>query len=82
VATSRAAIPDGTYCSPTVTPPLPTASMAAPMISAERHWRRLGRSLRRSPRRTASAYIRPPAMRNRTDAISSGGMVSMATRMA
>ena len=83
VATSSAANPDEMYCSPKLTPPLPPASSSPPTISAASHCRRPGRSVpSTSPRRIEKMYSSTPAMRKRIDAISSGGIVSIAIRIA
>jgi len=56
LATSRAATPEGTNCSPQLTPPLPPARRSTPTIVVAVHWLRPGRSPAVSPRRTDQAY--------------------------
>ncbi len=82
VATSSAAIPEGTVRSAHTTMPLPPRRSAPPTMAADRHWRRVGRSPSRSPRRIAHAYRMAPATRNRMEALRKGGMVRTATRIA
>ena len=88
VATSSAASPDGTVRSPMPTAPLATSS-STPTVAQPIHSARLGQrrrswpariALRRAP--MAAGNMMAPATRFRTAAISSGGMVSTATRMA
>jgi hypothetical protein len=82
VAMTRAAIPVGTLRSARTTPPLPTRSKRIPTMEAARHCGHPGLSPSRSPRRIAQAYRAPPATRKRTAAMSSGGRVRTASRMA
>ena len=87
VATSSAAIPDGTATpggpdSASTTRPLPPASRSTPTSAAEPSCRRSTRSAP-GPRRSRSTTARTrPATANRRAADSSGGSVSTAIRMA
>ncbi len=75
-------MPDGMYCSDHVTPPFPPNSSSPPTTIAERHCGQRGRSTARSPRPIEKAYSTAPAIRNRTDDMRNGGMVSIASRIA
>jgi hypothetical protein len=81
VAMSRAAMPEATVVSPSVTSPFPPRSRKPPMIAASRHSRRPGRGSPGRPRAVAR-YRMTPAIRNRIEPIAKGGIVSTATRMA
>jgi hypothetical protein len=78
-ATSKATRPDGTHCSATTTAPFPPTNRSPPTTAAARHWEDVGLG---APLPRAHAYSSVPARRNRTEAMSSGGSVSMAKRMA
>jgi hypothetical protein len=78
IATISAAKPESRRVSAQATPPLPTSSSAAPVIAAATHSRRVGRTRPRA----ANAYKATPAIRKRTDDISSGGSVRSVTRIA
>jgi len=62
------------------TAPFPPRKKSTPRIAAAFHSSRVGRLV--SCRSASQPYRRLPAIRNRTPAISRGGIVSMANRMA
>ena len=72
-----AASPDGRRVSAQATPALPIASRSPPTIAAARHSRQLGRFPR-----AVTAYSSAPAIRNRADDISSGGIDRSVMRIA
>ena len=80
-AISRAAIPDGTVCSPHATAPMPPPMRSAPTMKQSRSWVRVGRTsaLRRTIATADS--ITMPAIRNRDAAIRNGGIDSTAIRI-
>ena len=79
-ATRSAAIPDGTRCSAQLTAPLPPSSNRAPLINPTRHSTRFGHAA--PSRKRAHNSTISPARTNRALAISSGGSVCTAKRMA
>jgi hypothetical protein len=78
IATISAAKPESSRVSAQATPPLPTSRSAAPVIAAAVHSRLVGRARPRA----AKAYSAAPAIRKRTEDISSGGSVRSVTRIA
>ncbi len=78
IATSRAAIPDGTVCSPQATMPIPPPRSRAPTIALSRHSRRLGAWNERPPRATDQVSRISPASTKRIAAMRNGGIVSTA----
>ena len=79
VATTTAAIPDGTFwCSATVTAPFPTASNRKPISAALSSGRR-GGSL--WPRSSKNVINNTPAEKKRIPAIINGGQLSTPIRM-
>ena len=64
IAISRAAIPDGTVCSPRATRPMPPAMSAAPMIVMSRNSRRVGNGIRPRRRMRATPRMTSPASPN------------------
>ena len=88
VATSSAASPEGSRCSPMPTAPLAHSSRM-PAVAQPIHSARLGQRCTAWPARTAlrrapmaAGNMMAPATRFRAAAISSGGMVSTPTLMA
>src|SRR5260221_14743671 len=77
-ATRRAAVPEGTYCSAKVTPPLPTSSRQPPTIKPSRHSIREGSF---APRTQANKNITPPAARQRVPSLKNGGIDAIASRI-
>ena len=82
LATRRAARPVAMRFSARASTPVSKASRRAPITAADNHSRRPGRSAATWPRRTHHAYSSAPATRNRTESMSSGGMVRSATAIA
>ena len=81
IAIRTPAIPDGTVSSPQATAPMPPPISRAPTIEVSRISRIVGR-VRWSLRKMATAAsMTMPAIRNRTDAMTNGGIVSTATRI-
>jgi hypothetical protein len=72
-----AAVPVSSVCSAQPTALFAIVSIGRAIRAAESHWRAVGRS-ERSPRRIAQAYSSGPAIRNRTAAITNGGIVRTA----
>ena len=85
VATSSAASPDGTVCSPMPTTALATSS-STPTTAQPSHSVRAGQrraaGARAARLRIATGNMISPATRFRVAAISTGGIVSTATLMA
>src|SRR5882724_10910528 len=79
VATSSAAIPDGTVCSAQLTPPFPTNSNMKPVTAAVHQCAFVGRI---PVFRWKIAYSAAPAIRWRIPASTNGGNDSIPTRIA
>ena len=74
-------MPDGTVCSPNATIPIPPPSSSAPTIALSRHSRRVGVTKVRPSRATDQIRRTSPAVKNRTAAMTNGGIVSTAIAM-
>jgi hypothetical protein len=81
-ATSSAARPEGTVCSPRTTPPLPPSSSSVPTAAAPASCRRFTRSAPRPRRSRSTTPSTAAATTNRAPAESRPGMVSTVTRIA
>ncbi len=78
MAISRAAMPDGTVCSPNATIPIPPPSSRAPTIALSRHSRADGRLSERRSLAADHVSRTAPAIRNRVAAMRNGGIESTA----